>query len=552
MRSSSIIAILSAWARRQVPSLYIRQGPCACIAVYIAVAVLVPSVSIYVAAWVVIELMWMMYFFSCMVPVLTAFRPEDSGVPYTLEEVDRIIDNIVFLLKQDSKLFWMKVSGQPCLSGTVPLSTAKCFVKSLLFMFDDCDCFNDEHHTILVERALNRIEIATCGFLPQHDNKSNNDNDAADSSEIHIPNHIKSWVDDDHLGHIVRSTPLLMILFSQMLRLSTNLIILLFGFRRGHTHSPSGLECWIWTPSIDAPTLQNNSFVQDTSQSPPPLVLLPGAGFGLTSFLPLALFFRKKFSNRKILLYRLPWVEVCRPWVHLPQWSTVMEGMLNGFVEMGIQNCDIDVISHSYGTAVANRLLRELCKLFSIENSDSDRHYPRINYLALLDPIVLGGATTGLSGFLINQIGPDLSFAFCGNRAGFSTKEILDYNPRKYDQCLGGIGVYMSSNDLLVDVSLARHILETHVVPLAARGSVEDYKFVQFCIDPTDNSFHGRWLVEMWCFGVWWAAPCASRCLDLLMHDLNLAYPNKEAPKDKILQSYKSRYDLLSENRNVL
>jgi pimeloyl-ACP methyl ester carboxylesterase len=529
--TSDVLRYLSAFAQHQVPSLYIRQGPWACIAAYIALAVLVPSIAAYVAAWVAIELLWMCYFYSYMVPALCAFRPEDSGVAHTEEDVDRIIDNIVFLLTRDSKLFWKRVTGHACVHGKVPRPTAQCFVKSLLFMFDDCDCYNHDHQIALFENALARIEVASGGFLPEIEGKCDNSNGNTTTMPPAIPNHIRSWVDDDHLGSIVRSTPLLMIFFSQLLRMATICVIMVCGFRRSHMHSPSGLECWVWNPSRAADATTPTGHDSRKAAVLRPLVLLPGAGFGLTSFLPLAMFFQGKFSDRTIILYRLPWVEVCRPRVHLPQWSTVMEGMLTGFVKMGIQDCEIDVVSHSYGTAVANRLLRELCKISSMPsaidtdtaNKSSCQKPPRINFLALLDPIVLGGATTGLSGFVINQVGPDLSFAFCGNRAGFSTKEILDYDPRQQGQCMGGIGVYMSENDMLVDVHLARHILENHVVPLATRRSAEDNKFVQFCIDPTDNSFHGRWLVEMWCLGVLWGAPCANRCLGLLEQKLKTA-----------------------------
>ncbi len=52
-------------------------------------------------------------------------------------------------------------------------------------------------------------------------------------------------------------------------------------------------------------------------------------------------------------------VEVCRPWATLPQWSTVVDGMLAGLASVGLNGptpTEVDVVSHSYGTAVANRL----------------------------------------------------------------------------------------------------------------------------------------------------------------------------------------------------
>ena len=110
----------------------------------------------------------------------------------------------------------------------------------------------------------------------------------------------------------------------------------------------------------------------------------------------------------------------------------------------------VDMIAHSYGTAVANRLLRALCANqqhhMSVGNT-STRHLS-VGFLCLLDPIVLGGASTGLIAIL-NGSGPDISFAFCANRAGVTSKEILDYDPRGCGagcRPLGGLaGAYPAS-----------------------------------------------------------------------------------------------------------
>ena len=48
-----------------------------------------------------------------------------------------------------------------------------------------------------------------------------------------------------------------------------------------------------------------------------------------------------------------------RPWSVLPQWSSLVAGLLEVLSGLGVRRCD--VVAHSYGTAVANRLLRELC-----------------------------------------------------------------------------------------------------------------------------------------------------------------------------------------------
>ena len=622
---------LSAWARKQVPSLYIRQGPTACIIACVALGVIIPSFSIPIAIWLAIEFLWMCYFHAFLVPQLTGFRPEDSGQPILEAEMHRIIDHVVFLLHQDPELFWKRASGSSSLDGRVPESTAKCFVKSLLFMFDDCECFTEKDQLFIFEKALARIEEASGGFATETGYPNTSKSDSS------IPSHIRSWIDDEHLESIVRCTPLLMVLISYIVRILTVCIVTCSGFRREHIDKKSGLECWVFRPRIvgansdisigfaaecaDCEDVECDQCIGPASgnrmkTNERPLVLIPGAGFGLTSFLPLVLLFRWKLTTppslypnchcqcrdshapfkdggraRTIILYRLPWVEVCRPWVHLPQWSTIVSGILDGFRIVGLGNAEIDVISHSYGTAVANRLLRELCKqsaqsASSAENkvhidaskmkysqspsfSQEQKAFPRINVLALLDPIVLGGATTGLSGFVINQVGPDLSFAFCGNRAGVSTKEVLDYDPRVHDQCKGGIAVYMSANDMLVDIGLARHVLQTHVVPPHTRAEINQGKtdpipttdalltsdrlqnthdyYVQFCVDSTLNSFHGRWLVEMWFLGggILWNSPCACNCLSLLEFKLGLA-PELEKNDPNAFDKIKvqSRYNL--------
>ena len=94
-----------------------------------------------------------------------------------------------------------------------------------------------------------------------------------------------------------------------------------------------------------------------------------------------------------------------------------------------------------------------------------------------------------------------------------------------YGQCLGGLGVYMSEGDVLLDMDLARHILAKHVTCP-----------VHVVVDRTPRSLHGRWLVELWLtgslgprlgglLGPWlgstslvdkWVAPCTAQFLHLM------------------------------------
>ena len=103
----------------------------------------------------------------------------------------------------------------------------------------------------------------------------------------------------------------------------------------------------------------------DDGSAPRPLVLLPGAGAGLTSFVPFVLFLQRRYrrigEERTMVVYRLPWVEVGRPWSHLPQWDAVVNDMGEGLSQLLGPHAAFDVVAHSYGTAVVNRFLRSLC-----------------------------------------------------------------------------------------------------------------------------------------------------------------------------------------------
>lgn len=76
----------------------------------------------------------------------------------------------------------------------------------------------------------------------------------------------------------------------------------------------------------------------------------------------------------------------------------------------------------------------------------------------------------------------------------------------------------MSEGDVLTDVGLARHLLRKHV-PSALLHA-----------DAAPLSFHGRWLVELTLGGLRWGAPCASRCLAMLLRGLRRAPPKPSPP----------------------
>jgi len=289
-------------------------------------------------------------------------------------------------------------------------------------------------------------------------------------------------------------------------------------------------------------------------------------------------------------------VEVGRPWARLPQWSEVICDMVHGIGDVLSAECnskvtmplnpaqpnaavstlEFDLLAHSYGTAVANRLLRELCvdkkHCYKHGLSKSVPNELSVRHVVMIDPIVFGGASTGMVG-CINQIGPDLSFAFCGNRAGVTTKEIMDYD---LNAVSGNLSVYVAQNDLLLDIPLAERLAHRHqdrryyanaaraAAAPADEGGVSAQEAarteagnsldtppslpreVQLVVDSTDHGYHGRWLWEV-ALAEWqgWfhksfakrmpsksqeedslapsMGPCATTCMQTIMARLNQA-----------------------------
>jgi hypothetical protein len=97
-----------------------------------------------------------------------------------------------------------------------------------------------------------------------------------------IPNLIQGWSDNEFLGSIIRPTPFILALLVELFVCLAGWILFLFGWRKLQSFNPgraTSVECWVLRPSgQDSGTKKTN-----------PLVLIPGAGYGLVSFVPLAL-----------------------------------------------------------------------------------------------------------------------------------------------------------------------------------------------------------------------------------------------------------------------
>jgi hypothetical protein len=122
---------------------------------------------------------------------------------------------------------------------------------------------------------------------------------------------IQGWHDDVHLASLVRSTPLVVSLACLALNAAAALCLRACGWTRGPTnHAGANLECWMHHHRKRSNRNDEND--DDDVSSSPPLVLIPGAGSGLVSFLPFALSLQWGHvgSSRDLVLFRLPHVEV--------------------------------------------------------------------------------------------------------------------------------------------------------------------------------------------------------------------------------------------------
>ena len=215
-------------------------------------------------AWIGTEAIWRNYIRNVCVPRLATFHPEDANEPVKQDEFDRAIDNVCFLIERDAAFFWLRVTGVSFDARPVPSSTIRSYVRSLLFMFEET-----KEQAEMLQRGVNRI-IASCITNGQSVSLPADADDGFGTAaeEAAAPNMIRGWSDDSHLASIISPTPLIL---SAAMGASVSLatgVLFAFGWRRGPSHGPSGLECLVLRPTPAAIR---------RGRAARPLVLLPGA-----------------------------------------------------------------------------------------------------------------------------------------------------------------------------------------------------------------------------------------------------------------------------------
>jgi hypothetical protein len=157
----------------------------------------------------------------------------------------------------------------------------------------------------MLDRGLSRLEEVCGGFHDDDDLHPPEMNKGAKVSSSDQPCLIHGWHDDDHLASLVRSTPLVVTAASLASTVAAKLVLRLCGWAPGHAHDSSGIECWVRRG------VQGSTREHAGGGDPHPLVLIPGAGNGMVSFVPFALLMQRRVGPaRTLVLFRLPHVEV--------------------------------------------------------------------------------------------------------------------------------------------------------------------------------------------------------------------------------------------------
>lgn len=450
--------------------------------------------------WIGAEAVWYIFMRWVLIPSrIQALRVTDAG-ECAPGDFHRTVDMVVRAVKRDGRTFWKRIT-RIASADRIPVDTVKNYARSLLYVNPDKDLTASKAE--LIDHATERLEVASGRKFSVEDNCDYLPNVPKSRQSPQIKTTISGWVDDNDLQRIVRTTPLVVCVAAECSVAFTSGILRLAGWYRASTHK-CGLQAWIWKPKC-------NSLER-------PLVLIPGSVIGYLSFLPFALHLQQRLPSRMIVLFRCPWSEVGMPFERMPQWNPIVEGVLAALSQLNIK--EWDMVSHSYGTCISNRVLRRLCGL------DADEGFPssgfgRCGTLILLEPMIFGDTSAGFSCGLANSLGPDINIASLSNRGGVPWKETMFYDPAKRDQCLDGIVIYACSGDGLLNVSMLTDVCQKYV-PSA-----------KLELDNTWMSFHGRCFTEMFLGGVLWGAPCASRCLNTVLNAIKDNEVNNEVMNSK-------------------
>lgn len=393
----------------------------------------------------------------------------------------RTIDLAESSCKRDPRRFWRRIT-RIASSGRIPRETVRGYAQNLLYMRPGDKLTASK--ASLLEAATDRLEAASpTGFSSSAQFKRRS------------ASTISGWTDDEELCRLICTTPLAVCAAAEISVAFVSAVLAAAGWVRVCDHGASGLEMWMCKPQ---------AFTHEIERKP--LVLLPGLGCGFASFLPLALVLQRRLPERTLVLFRWPWSEWGMPLEQLPPWDLLVDAMLQVLSELGYSTGD--VVAHSYGTVVANRLLRRLCNLDAEEGCPKPTHgFQSVGALVLLEPMIFGDSAAGISCGLCNHLLPDLNTATLANRGGVPWKESMFYDPKQHGQCLQGISIHACAGDALLDIPLTRSFCEKHV-PSA-----------KYHLDRTWGSFHGRFLMELFFTGPFWSvAPCARSCLNCVLN----------------------------------
>jgi pimeloyl-ACP methyl ester carboxylesterase len=181
--------------------------------------------------------------------------------------------------------------------------------------------------------------------------------------------------------------PLFVYLLVLCIKIGAGVILRMFGFQR--MVSESGLVAWFRPArSSISSNHDNSSSSSPSSASPLPLLFFHGiAPGGISLYLPLLLFGFATEADRPVFFFENRSISCAIDFQPLTEEQTV-DGVIECLDRCGIQNTDVTLMGHSFGSCTITWLVA--AALASTSSSSSRRRFTNsIKQIVLIDPVAI-------------------------------------------------------------------------------------------------------------------------------------------------------------------
>lgn len=312
------------------------------------------------------------------------------------------METICEFIKRDPERYWKRIV-YPLKLDEITACTVKDVIRSLS---------RDVRNIFITRTLVNELYSDVCD--------ASNNVFKEGSKQRH---HIESWYTNN-----ITITPIMLwqTLILDGFDVSTDLLFFITG----------------WRPIV----LPNNNIAmwkleRCNACDEPPIVVFPGLcghrfyKYGLLTDL------QNKFPDRTIYIFEVPFTEL-KDTISYVSWDTLISNIIRYFAH---ESLDVfDLYAHSYGTHVANRLIRYIRGLYPYE-SHIDVHACHIRKMFLIEPPIFNATSSGYStSFMTNKM-KIKNFTILSNSQGVPWIETIDYHIDDIE-----VYVYVSVNDSFI------------------------------------------------------------------------------------------------------